>query len=92
MVDYGETDSCRGKQSDMETQNEKPDSDEYRVQLPTANLGHPALDEKVMENDEEKRLVRKLDMRIIPTISIIYLFACKSRNVLQKKTDISSLH
>ena len=27
--------------------------------------------------DAERRLVRKLDMRIMPTVCLIYLFACK---------------
>lgn len=26
---------------------------------------------------EEKRLIRKLDMRIMPVLSVVYLFACK---------------
>lgn len=29
-------------------------------------------------SSEEKELVRKLDLRIVPIISIVYLFACKS--------------
>ncbi|KAI0805980.1 MFS general substrate transporter [Irpex lacteus] len=82
MANYEETDSCREKQSDMETQNEKRDSDEFRVQPAPASLGLPALDKKITVNDEEKRLVRKLDMRIIPTISIIYLFAYLDRSNL----------
>lgn len=85
MADYEETDSCRGKQIDMDRRNEKLDSDE-----PPASLGLPALD-KITVNDEEKRLVRKLDMRIIPTISIIYLFACKSGNVLQNDKYLTPL-
>lgn len=35
----------------------------------------PALDTQ-KRNLEEKRLVRKLDRRIIPMLCIIYLFAC----------------
>ena len=28
-------------------------------------------------SDEEKRLVRKLDMRVMLTLAVIYLFACE---------------
>lgn len=33
--------------------------------------------------DEERRLVRKLDMRIMPILSIVYLFACKSSIIMR---------
>lgn len=89
MANYEETDSCREKQANMENQNEKANLDES--QLSPAILSLPTQENKVTVNDEEKRLVRKLDMRIIPTISVIYLFACKSGNVLQM-TNISPLY
>ena len=31
-------------------------------------------------SNEERKLVRKLDMRIVPIISIVYLFACKVKS------------
>ncbi len=83
MANFKETDGCEEKQTAIEIQNETPNSDESQLPPGLTNLNLPALDKKVIANDEEKRLVRKLDMRIIPTISVIYLFACKLYNVLQ---------
>ena len=34
------------------------------------------LEESVVDSTEEKRLVRKLDRRILPITCILYLFAC----------------
>ena len=36
---------------------------------------------------EEKRLTRKLDYRILPIMSLLYLFACESPNVRNPCTD-----
>ena len=42
--------------------------------------------------DEERRLVRKLDMRIMPIACIMYLFACEcffpARSCSQNDTDV----
>lgn len=39
---------------------------------------------------EERRLVRKLDMRIMPLTCILYLFACKFYYSVFRSTDVAN--
>jgi hypothetical protein len=62
------------KQPDMI--NEKSDSDS---QIERATSSSPALtQQQFVKSAAEKKLVRKLDMRIMPIACILYLFACES--------------
>lgn len=56
---------------------------EYKEKTPTDSLvGEPA----IATSAEEKRLVRKLDMRILPITCLMYLFACEySHFVVEKR-------
>ncbi len=53
--------------------------DEEKVEVSAGPSSRPATAEEIAE---EKRLVRKLDYRIMPIACLLYLFACKSSNVL----------
>lgn len=44
----------------------------------TSPILSPPSKEPFVSSEEEKRLVRKLDMHVMLTLAIIYLFACKS--------------
>ena len=52
--------------------------DEEKVEVSAGPSSRPATAEEVAE---EKRLVRKLDYRIMPIACLLYLFACKSSHV-----------
>lgn len=53
---------------------EKYDADDVHVERASSGLSSP---EPFVITAEEKRLVRKLDMRIMPIACILYLFACE---------------
>lgn len=57
----------------MLDQNEKQD-DVLREDAPSRSASIVSVDEHA-----ERRLVRKIDTRILPILCLLYLFACKTR-------------
>jgi hypothetical protein len=39
---------------------------------------------RLEKSPEERKLVRKLDVRILPITCLLYLFACRSWNILRR--------
>ena len=62
---------------------EKADSFDGKVETVHQAIIAPAV--------EERRLVRKLDMRILPVLSIVYLFACNSFSAIARTQNILTL-
>jgi hypothetical protein len=56
---------------------------DLKVAVPEVALGLPSLQsdvqgqEAAIVSEEERRLVRKLDRRILPIACLMYLFACQ---------------
>ncbi|KAI0687669.1 major facilitator superfamily domain-containing protein [Cytidiella melzeri] len=61
--------------------NEKYDLDDLHVERASSDPSHPSR-LPFTKSEEEKRLVRKLDMRIMPIACILYLFAYLDRSNL----------
>ena len=59
---------------------EKFDQPDLQVEQISLSGDSSVQRKKFVPSDAEKRLVRKLDMRIMPILSVIYLFACKFVN------------
>ena len=65
--------------SDTRKQSQAEDIKDYveDIQIEQGSSVLSAQPKQFVASVEEKRLVRKLDMRIMPILSMVYLFACK---------------
>lgn len=63
---------------EQQVDNEKYGVDEVQVERASSTRSSQVQPKEFVMSDEEKRLVRKLDIRIMPIACILYLFACKS--------------
>ena len=65
--------------SDTRKQSQAEDIKDYveDIQIEQGSSVVSAQPRQFVVSVEEKRLVRKLDMRIMPILSMVYLFACK---------------
>lgn len=72
------TNSATGNEPRVKS--EKFDEADVQVEQSSLSGDSSVQREKFVPSDAEKRLVRKLDMRIMPILSVIYLFACEFVN------------
>ena len=69
-------DTNKGMGQESRYEDEKSGIDEAQVYQ--ASSSSPPSNKDFVVTEEERRLVRRLDMRIMPIACILYLFACKS--------------
>ncbi len=63
---------------EQQVDSEKYGADEVQVERASSTRSSQVQHKEFVMSDEEKRLVRKLDIRIMPIACILYLFACES--------------
>jgi hypothetical protein len=63
-----------------------------RFDEPPCEPAGDARPEDPVSEEEERRLVRKLDRRILPIACLLYLFACQSYTLRPFYSDVPGLH
>ena len=73
---------------------EKGDDIEIKQDISPESAGEPglAVEKELVISDEERRLVRKLDWRILPIACLMYLFACTLQSCLCRTHSLTTLY